>query len=40
MKNLSVSGLQTELKEARTGLSIGKKLEQARIQIVKDELRI
>ena len=30
------TGLQTELKEARTGLLMGKKLEQARIQITKD----
>ncbi len=28
------SGLQAELQEARTGLKVGKKLEQARIQIV------
>jgi recombination associated protein RdgC len=28
------SGLQTELQEARTGLKMGKKLEQARIQLV------
>lgn len=28
------SGLQSELQEARTGLKMGKKLEQARIQIV------
>ncbi len=28
------SGLQTELQEARTGLKMGKKLEQARIQIM------
>ena len=31
------SGLQTELKEARTGLLMGKKLEQARIQLVQAE---
>lgn len=31
------SGLQTELKEARTGLLMGKKLEQARIQLVQGE---
>ena len=30
------NGLQTELKEARTGLAMGKKLEQARIQMVRD----
>ncbi len=29
-------GLQAELKEARTGLSMGKKLEQARIHLVRD----
>lgn len=31
------SGLQTELQEARTGLKMGKKLEQARIQIIKGD---
>jgi len=31
------SGLQSELKEARTGLVMGKKLEQARIQLIKDD---
>jgi recombination associated protein RdgC len=31
-------GLQTELKEARTGISIGKKLEQARIRLEQNEL--
>lgn len=31
------SGLQTELQEARTGLQMGKKLEQARIQIVNGD---
>lgn len=31
------SGLQTELKEARTGLTMGKKLEQARIQITYND---
>ncbi len=36
-ERLVCSGLQTELKEARTGLRTGKKLEQARLQIVKDE---
>ncbi len=35
-EKLVCTGLQTELKEARTGLLMGKKLEQARIQIVKD----
>ncbi len=36
-EKLICSGLQTELKEARTGLRTGKKLEQARIQIVKGD---
>jgi recombination associated protein RdgC len=31
------SGLQSELQEARTGLVMGKKLEQARIQLVKGD---
>ena len=31
------SGLQTELQEARTGLQMGKKLEQARIQLVSGD---
>lgn len=31
------SGLQTELQEARTGLKMGKKLEQARLQLIKGE---
>jgi len=31
------SGLQSELKEGRTGLVMGKKLEQARIQLVRDD---
>ncbi len=31
------SGLQTELQEARTGLKMGKKLEQARLQIIKGD---
>lgn len=35
-EKLVCTGLQTELKEARTGLMMGKKLEQARVQIVKD----
>lgn len=30
-------GLQTELKEARAGLGLGKKPEQARLKIVRDE---
>lgn len=33
-EKLICSGLQTELQEARTGLLMGKKLEQARIQLV------
>lgn len=33
-EKLVCSGLQSELQEARTGLLMGKKLEQARIQIV------
>ena len=37
-ERLVCSGLQTELKEARTGLRTGKKLEQARLQIIKDEM--
>lgn len=36
-EKLICSGLQTELKEARTGLRTGKKLEQARIQIVRGD---
>jgi len=32
-----VRGLTTELKEARTGLAMGKKLEQARIRLVRDD---
>ncbi len=35
-EKLVCTGLQTELKEARTGLLMGKKLEQARIQLIKD----
>jgi recombination associated protein RdgC len=31
------SGLQSELKEARTGLIMGKKLEQARIQLAQND---
>jgi recombination associated protein RdgC len=37
-ERLVCSGLQTELREARTGLRTGKKLEQARLQIIKDEM--
>lgn len=33
-EKLICQGLQAELKEARTGLSLGKKLEQARVQLV------
>jgi recombination associated protein RdgC len=36
-ERLVCSGLQTELREARTGLRTGKKLEQARIHLVKGE---
>lgn len=36
-EKLICSGLQTELQEARTGLKMGKKLEQARIQITKGD---
>ena len=36
-EKLICSGLQTELQEARTGLQIGKKLEQARIKITKSD---
>jgi len=36
-EKLICSGLQTELQEARTGLLMGKKLEQARIQLVHME---
>lgn len=36
-ERLVCSGLQTELKEARTGLRTGKKLEQARVQIIKQD---
>lgn len=31
------SGLQSELKEARTGLQMGKKLEQARLQVISGD---
>ncbi len=34
-EKLICSGLQTELQEARTGLLMGKKLEQARIQLIQ-----
>lgn len=36
-EKLICKGLQTELKEARTGLVMGKKLEQARIQLVYND---
>ncbi len=36
-EKLVCTGLQTELQEARTGLKVGKKLEQARIQITMGE---
>lgn len=36
-ERLVCTGLQTELREARTGLRTGKKLEQARLRIVKGE---
>lgn len=36
-EKLICTGLQTELQEARTGLRMGKKLEQARIQITKGD---
>ena len=35
-EKLICSGLQAELQEARTGLRVGKKLEQARIQLTHD----
>ncbi len=37
-EKLICSGLRAELQEARTGLQIGKKLEQARIRITKGDL--
>jgi hypothetical protein len=37
-ERLICSGLQTELKEARTGMLIGKKLEQARMRLEHAEL--
>lgn len=36
-EKLICTGLQTELQEARTGLRMGKKLEQARIQLTKGD---
>ncbi len=36
-ESLICRGLQTELQEARTGLVMGKKLEQARIQLVHND---
>lgn len=36
IEKLICSGLQAELQEARTGLQVGKKLEQARIQLTHD----
>lgn len=36
-EKLICSGLQSELQEARTGLQVGKKLEQARIKISKGD---
>ncbi len=36
-EKLICSGLQAELQEARTGLQVGKKLEQARIRITKGD---
>ncbi len=36
-EKLICKGLQTELQEARTGLVMGKKLEQARIQLVQND---
>jgi len=37
LEKLICRGLQTELQEARTGLRMGKKLEQARIHLVKGD---
>ena len=37
LEKLICSGLQTELQEARTGLLMGKKLEQARIYLAKGD---
>lgn len=36
-EKLICSGLQSELQEARTGLTMGKKLEQARIRLAQNE---
>ena len=36
-EKLTCRGLQTELQEARTGLTMGKKLEQARIQLTYND---
>ena len=36
-EKLICQGLQTELKEARTGLTMGKKIEQARLLMVRDD---
>jgi recombination associated protein RdgC len=36
-EKLICSGLKAELQEARTGLQVGKKLEQARIRVVKND---
>lgn len=36
-ERLICSGLQSELKEARTGLQTGKKIEQARVRLVKGD---
>lgn len=37
LERLICRGLQTELQEARTGLRMGKKLEQARIYLARDD---
>ncbi len=37
LERITCKGLQTELQEARTGLFMGKKLEQARIYLAKGE---
>jgi recombination associated protein RdgC len=36
-EKLICQGLQTELQEARTGLAMGKKIEQARIMLTRDD---
>ncbi len=36
-EKLICQGLQAELQEARTGLAMGKKIEQARIMIIRDD---